>query len=113
MRIPEIKSRLLREIPKRAVEWQEAFELYVDEVCRSGLVKGLYLIGSRARGEHSSSSDFDLVAVVGREEDPLEVAEVLMSMRRKGFPLDLLVLREDDLEDPIYREMLEGKRKLC
>lgn len=113
MRIPEIKSRLLREVSKRVIEWQEAFELYIEEVCRSGLVKELYLIGSRARGEHYSSSDFDLIAVVRREEDPLEVAELLRSMRKKGFPLDLLVLREDDLEDPIYREMLEGKKKLC
>ncbi|MCS7103644.1 MAG: nucleotidyltransferase domain-containing protein [Candidatus Korarchaeum sp.] len=113
MQIHELRSRLLKEVSKRVIEWQEVFELYVEEVCGSGLVRELYLIGSRARGEHSSSSDFDLLAVVSREEDPLEVAERLRSLRKKSFPLDLLILSEDDLEDPIYSEMLKDKRRLC
>lgn len=45
--------------------------------------------------------------------DPLEVAEKLRLMREGSFPPDLIVLTEDEVEDPVYREMLEGRRKLC
>lgn len=107
-----LKSRLFQEMSKRIVEWHEAFEQYVEEVRRSGLVKELYLIGSRARGEHSSSSDFDLLAVVSKEMDPLEVAEKLRLLKKKSFPLDLVVLTEEEVGDPIYSEMLRGKKRL-
>lgn len=62
-------------ILRRVIGWQEAFERYVDNVCKSGIVKELYLIGSRARGGRASSSDFDLLAIVSEGEDPLDVAE--------------------------------------
>ncbi len=34
-------------------------------------------------------------------------------MRWKSLTLDVVVLREHELEDPIYGEMLKYKRKLC
>ena len=34
-------------------------------------------------------------------------------MREGSFPPDLIVLTEDEVEDPVYREMLEGRRRLC
>ena len=40
----ELGLRLLQEAAKRVAEWQEAFEQYVEEVRRIGLVKELYLI---------------------------------------------------------------------
>ncbi|MEM1632237.1 MAG: nucleotidyltransferase domain-containing protein [Thermofilum sp.] len=108
----ELGLRLLQEAAKRVAEWQEAFEQYVEEARRSGLVKELYLISSRARGEHLPSSDFDLLAVVSRGADPLEVAEKLRLLKKRSLPLDIVVLTEEELEDPIYSEMLRGRKKL-
>ena len=34
-------------------------------------------------------------------------------MRWKSLTLDVVVLREHELEDPVYGEMLKYKRKLC
>ena len=104
---------MLRSIARRVLSWEEEFWAYVKVVCGSGLVKELYLIGSRTRGDHATSSDFDLLAIVERGADPLEVAEKLRLMREGSFPPDLIVLTEDEVEDPVYREMLEGRRRLC
>lgn len=113
MRIPNEGLKLLSRIAEKVSRWQEEFERYVEDVCASGLVKELYLVGSRARGDYSSSSDFDLLAIVGGEVDPLEVAEKLRLMRRGSFPLDLLVLTEEVVEEPIYSEMMRYGKKLC
>ncbi len=113
MQIRELRRNMLRNMARRVLSWEEEFRAYVRVVCESGLVKELYLIGSRARGEHATSSDFDLLAVVEEGADPLEVAERLRLLRRGSFPLDLIVLREGEVRDPVYREMLEGRRRLC
>jgi len=47
----ELGLRLLQEAAKRVAEWQEVFEQYVEEVRKSGMVKELYLIGSRAKNK--------------------------------------------------------------
>ncbi|MEM2021366.1 MAG: nucleotidyltransferase domain-containing protein [Zestosphaera sp.] len=86
------RVHVIREFSRRVAEWQEAFEEYVSEVCKSGLVKELYLAGSRARGNNMRSSDFDLVAVVDEDVEVLEFAERLRLLRKKSFSLDLLVL---------------------
>jgi hypothetical protein len=41
------------------------------------------------------------------------VAEKVRLARRTRVPLDVVVLREDELGDPLYGEMLKYKRKLC
>jgi hypothetical protein len=41
------------------------------------------------------------------------VAEKVRLTRRTRVPLDVVVLREDELEDLVYGEMLKYKRKLC
>lgn len=32
---------------------------------------------------------------------------------RRSSPLDLIVLSEEEVGDPVYREMLMGAEKLC
>lgn len=88
------------------------FKAFINTVCKSKYVREVYLIGSRARGDHKPSSDFDIVVVI-EEDDLIEVAEYISSLRREPIPLDIVVLRVEDLEDPIYREMLRVKKKLC
>ncbi|MEM4875311.1 MAG: hypothetical protein QW394_08425 [Thermofilaceae archaeon] len=49
---------------------------------------------------------------MSRSADPLEVAEKLRLLKKRSFPLDIVVLTEEELEDPIYSEMLRGRKKL-
>lgn len=104
----EVLRRALNNVEKR----EELLTRFIDRVCKSGYVKEVYLVGLRVRGNHRSSSDFDIVVVV-ENEDVLEVAEYISSLRREPIPVDIIVLTENDLEDPIYREMLRYRKKLC
>lgn len=104
----EVLRRMSRNIAMR----EEMFMKFIDKVCKSGYVKEAFLVGSRARGDYSSISDFDLVVVV-ENVDPIEVAEHLSMMRDEPVPVDIVVLGGDEINDPIYREMLKDKKKLC
>jgi predicted nucleotidyltransferase len=73
----------------------------------------MLLVGSRARGDHRYSSDFDVVAVIKNSDDPLEIAAVLRSLVRGRFPLDLIAIHESEVEDPLYKEMLKTSIDLC
>lgn len=90
------------------------FTRFISTVCKSKYVKEVYLVGSRARGDNKPSSDFDIVVVIEEDDfDLIEVAEYVSSLRKEPVPVDIIVLREEDLEDPVYREMLKDKKKLC
>lgn len=86
---------------------------FVEEACKSGVIRSMLLVGSRARGDHRYSSDFDVVAVVKNSDDPLEIAAMLRSLVRGRFPLDLIAIRESEVEDPLYRVMLKTSIDLC
>ncbi|MEM4004801.1 MAG: nucleotidyltransferase domain-containing protein [Desulfurococcaceae archaeon] len=94
------------------VKKEEMFKRFIDTLCRSSSVKEVYLVGSRARGDHKPSSDFDIV-VVTENVDIIDVAEHVSSLRKEPVPLDIIVLRSEDLENPLYKEMLRNKRRLC
>ncbi|MEL9997780.1 MAG: nucleotidyltransferase domain-containing protein [Sulfolobales archaeon] len=79
----------------------------------SGLVEEVYLVGSRARGDHVESSDFDVVVIIKDDEDPLDIAMRVRLLKKSSIPLDVIVLRVGESKDPIYVEMLRYARKLC
>lgn len=107
------RDRYYRELRKYVNEWEQSFREFIEEVCKSGVVKSMLLVGSRARGDHRYSSDFDVVAVIGDNDDPLEITAMLRSLVRGRFPLDLIAIHETELEDPAYREMLRTSIDLC
>jgi len=109
----ELRARFYKLMRDRVSRVEEDFRMFVEELCRSGLAKEVYLVGSRARGDSMPYSDYDMVLVVGGEIDPLDVVEKVRLARRARAPLDVVVLREDELGDPVYGEMLKYKRKLC
>ena len=109
----ELRARFYKLMRDRMSKMEEDFRMFVEELCRSGLAKEVYLVGSRARGDSMPYSDYDIVLVVGGEIDPLDVAEKVRLARRARVPLDVVALREDELGDPLYGEMLKYKRRLC
>ena len=109
----ELRARFYKLMRDRVSRVEEDFRMFVEELCRSGLAKEVYLVGSRARGDSMPYSDYDIVLVVGSEVDPLDVVEKVRLTRRARAPLDVVVLREDELGDSLYGEMLKYKRRLC
>ncbi|MFZ8823625.1 MAG: nucleotidyltransferase domain-containing protein [Desulfurococcales archaeon] len=107
------RDRYYRELRKYVEEWEQNFRIFIEEVCKSGVIKSMLLVGSRARGDHRYSSDFDVVAVIKNSDDPLEIAAVLRSLVRGRFPLDLIAIHESEVEDPLYKEMLKTSIDLC
>ncbi|MDK6028731.1 nucleotidyltransferase domain-containing protein [Ignisphaera sp. 4213-co] len=112
MQTHSIGYEILRKVYRKVVERDEMFKRFVERLCVSGLADEVYLVGSRARGDNSSSSDYDIVVVVN-EDDVLGVVEKIAMLRKEAVPVDVVVLRKEDLKDPIYREMLMYKKKLC
>ncbi len=106
--VREVLERAYRKIAER----EKAFREFVERLCASGLTSEVYLVGSRARGDSTPSSDYDIVIVVD-QGDLLDVAEKVALLKKEPVPVDVVVLRRGDLEDPLYREMLMHKKKLC
>jgi len=104
---------LYRVMTRRLSEWEEAFREYVERLCREEIVLEAYLVGSRARGDNLPYSDYDVVVVVPPSIDKLEAAERLRKLRKRSFPLDLIVLHGDEAEDPLFEEMLREGKRLC
>jgi predicted nucleotidyltransferase len=56
------------------------------------------LFGSHARGEATPDSDVDLLVVMDAVENPLRMAANISASVAHPFPLDILVIRSDQLE---------------
>lgn len=112
MQTHSIAHEILRRVHRNVVEGEKMFIEFVEKLCASGLAKEVYLVGSRARGDNTFSSDYDIVAITD-EDDVLGVAERIAMLKRVPIPIDIAVLRREDLEDPINSEMLKHKKLLC
>lgn len=94
-------------------ERHRLFESYVERIV--GFFGGrvtLILFGSRARGDEMLSSDYDLAVVVEGEVDVLGLTEILVKMRPRGLPVDVVVFQKEELGDPLVTRMLTPCRML-
>jgi len=98
---------------ERVRGWSEAFEEYTKNLCRESIVVEAYLVGSRARGDHLPYSDYDIVVVVPDHVDKLEAAYRLRRIRKKSFPLDLIVLHTSETTEKLYTEMMRDSERIC
>jgi len=98
---------------ERVRGWSEAFEEYTKNLCRESIVVEAYLVGSRARGDHLPYSDYDIVVVVPDHVDKLEAAYRLRRIRKKSFPLDLIVLHISEKTEKLYTEMMRDSERIC
>ncbi len=96
----EERPRLFHEFVERLVE---AF---------GGRV-AIIVFGGRARIglEVVEPRDYDVLVVVGDEVDPGEAEEVVSRVRPRGLPLDVIVVRREELErpSPILARMLRDR----
>lgn len=78
-------------------------ELYSGEVT-------LVLFGSRARGDHWPSSDYDIMVFLSEVNDPAREATRILSLKRgTKLSLDVVVKEKGELNDPITRKMLKDR----
>ena len=68
------------------------------EAIRSELPRcSVFLFGSRATGRHRPSSDFDIIVVMEGQFDDAEMAAELLRLRPSSMPVDLVVIRREDM----------------
>ncbi|MGC9105023.1 MAG: nucleotidyltransferase domain-containing protein [Thermoprotei archaeon] len=88
------------------------FEEFVERVVqRYGGKVTVVLFGSRARGDHWPSSDYDVAVILPSVDDPVEEAAEIYHLKR-GFPADIVVLTPKDLENSVIRQMLKDRKVL-
>jgi len=98
---------------ERVMEMDKEFKVFIDNLCRSGLGKEVYLVGSRARGDNKPYSDYDIVVVIDNNQDHIDVAEKIQLLKKSKLPIDVIVIKENDVEDSIYNEMMKYRKSLC
>jgi predicted nucleotidyltransferase len=109
----QIHKEFVAIMAKRVMEYEKRFKEFINALCKSGLAEEVYLIGSRARGSSMPSSDFDIAIIVSDYGDPIEIAVKARLLRKEAFPLDIVVLRRSEAEDPTCREMFRDAKKMC
>jgi len=70
------------------------------------------LFGSRARGAHLPYSDYDIAVILRRVDNKFSTIEELRRLKPRGLPLDLLVIRVNELSDPLILGMFKKSRVL-
>jgi predicted nucleotidyltransferase len=59
----ELRARFYGLRRDRVFRVEEDFRMFVEELCRGGLAREVYLVGSRARGDSMPYSDYDIILV--------------------------------------------------
>lgn len=96
-------ERVFDDIMKR----EELFRSYIERVIELLEKRAtLVLFGSRARGDHMTSSDYDLAVIIDYCDDILGLTEALLSIRPRGLSIDIVVLERRELGDPLVARML-------
>jgi uncharacterized protein len=78
----------------------------------------IVLFGSYAYGAPDTGSDVDLLVVMPFEGKPYRKAAEIAAAVHAGFPLDILVMRPEEVErryreaDPLVRDALDRGRAL-
>ncbi len=103
-----MRGRLLRAMAERLRRGDELLAEYVERIAERFPEARVLLVGSRARGDHLPYSDYDIVVVLPRVGDRIEAMVELRRLKPRGLSLDLIVLGEDELGDPLVAKMLEN-----
>ncbi len=73
----------------------------------------IILFGSRARGDHSLRSDFDILVITETPGDILEnIVRIRRSIGKKTFAIDIIVIKPEDITNPVIERMMKNMRVL-
>ncbi len=85
---------------------------YVKRIIRKYPRSAIVLFGSRAKGEETPYSDYDLTVILEDIDDKLKIIMDLRRLKPHGLDLDLIVLDKNDLDDPLIKAMLRTRKIL-
>lgn len=101
--------KIFKFLRENVATYEKQFQSYIKDLVRELRGKcSIVLFGSRARGDNVESSDFDLAIIIKDDMNALEFLEKAAKLNKTGVPVDLVVLKEEDLEKGTIRKMLEG-----
>ena len=90
----------VRDTPLRSVEEDAPLRRIVDTIVEALDPEQVILFGSRARGDDTAHSDYDICVVMepgGRRRELVQQIHGLFGLR--GFSMDAFVLRPEELEE--------------
>ena len=104
-----MRQAVLKRLRERLERLDEMFREYVVRLSRIYPKSTIVLFGSRARGNHLPYSDFDIMVITELRnlEDKLAKAVKAYSVKPAQLSIDLLVVSEEELDDPIILKMLK------
>jgi len=100
-----LRRKLLKSRARKIREGDKLLREYVEKISRKYPKSTIILFGSRARGDYLPYSDYDLVVVLQEVDDKISTIEEFRRLKPRGLPLDLLVIRVDELSDPLILKM--------
>lgn len=106
--------KLLRSLAKKKAKSEELLREYVHRLASAYPHAMVVLFGSRARGDHLPYSDYDIALVLPDEECQDRLEETLRARRLKprGISVDLVIICDSELEDPLIKQMLSSSKVL-
>lgn len=103
---------LLNYQAKKIKESEKKLEIFISKIIQEHPKSTIILFGSRARDDSKPYSDYDIAVFLDKLEDSLETCEKLRKLRPKGLSVDIIVLNQKDLEEPVTKAMLKNKKIL-
>lgn len=104
-----MRQAVLKRLKERLERLDEIFKEYVRLLSRTYPKSTIVLFGSRARGDHLPYSDYDIMIVtkLRDSEDKLAKAVKAYNVKPAQLSVDLLVVSEEELNDPLIIKMLK------
>ncbi len=101
----------LSKLKKDAEDYQNRIVRSIREVYGDNVT--IILFGSRARGDHSLKSDFDILVITESPGDILgNIIKIRKNLGRKIFAIDIVVIKPEDMTNSVIKRMMENIRVL-
>ena len=84
----------------------------INNICKSFLIKRLYLVGSTARQENNKDSDIDLLVAFERYDNPLKQYLNAKDAFESAFNKKVDLIEEGALHNPYLRKSMEEDKVL-
>lgn len=101
----------LSKLKKESENYQKRIVRSIKEVYGEDIT--IILFGSRARGDHSLKSDFDVLVITKTPGDILgNIVKIRRRLGQKTFGIDIVVIKPEDMTNPVVKRMMENIKVL-
>lgn len=97
--------RILRKL--HAIDTNKLLKDYIVALKRRYPNSTIVLFGSRAKRNNLPYSDYDIAIIFRRVVNKISIVIEAYKGKPSELALDIVVLEEDEIEDPLIRKMLE------